>query len=1305
MTETPSRRRSLRIWLLRLRLGLGLGLGLAALVGVILGTVLALLATQGGSRWLIAQGLGAAEAAGLRAEVEQIEGTLLGTLTLSGLRLADAEGVWLTLSRLSVTWRPAVLGEGRLWVDHLALHDLTLTRLPVLPATPEEEEGENGLDGLRALHHLTVRGLELERVTLGEAVAGVPLAFSAQGRLEAGRVTLTAQRSDAPGDLSLSAVLHDDSRLILDLAAFEPQGGAIAQLLGLPGTPALRLSLNGEGLADTWEGRLLAEAQDLLTLEADATLSLGPVLRFGVRGTGVAGPLFPLDLSAQPAPHLTLTAEGEARADALTLSLTAEAASPLDHPLLGPRLTLSTRLVLPGHGPLAVESLHLAGAGAVVAGRGTLDLATLSFAGLLGLEVPDLSPLGVPGSLVLSLDIAEATAEQVRATLSGEVDGLILDQPSVDALLGGRVELLSGVDYGPHGLALPGLFLETAGGVVLRGDPSMPGLSTLAGAVGVEVPDLAPLGLDLTGSLRLDLDVAGPVEAPVVAARLSAPGLALAGQAVEPFTATATATLEHLVIEHLAVGFAGVRAEGQARVPHATGLVEGALALTVPNTAHLPLPFTSGTLGGTLRLSAEGAQQAAHLIVTGTGLGGEDLPQLSTIALEARVNDLLGTPGGDYRLTLGPGSVAPLAWERLGITGRLTPEGATASLALEATGPAPFTATAEAAVSAETLRISALRVEGQGHRLALGDRPAVVRFGDGATVIDPLRLWLDEAALDLSATLAADRLALTLEGQGLPLSLAALAVPDLPLRGAADLSLTLSGPTGGAGPRGEVRLSIPRLDLPEAEIEGLSLSLTGTLAARRLALSAEMTGIGPQPGRATASLPLSIGPGGAVDLSPQAALTAEFDWTGPVAALMALYPQDDHRLSGTVAVAVQAGGTLAAPALTGTVTLRNGVYENVEWGTLLRDLTVTAALTEGDSLDLTLTATDGGTGRLDAGGRVSALLSPAPLMALRASLDNAMVARRDDLKAAIDLSLSLTGTPEAGRLEGTIRSRGIDLVLGDGLGGGVARLEVEEINRAVLGLPDSPPAPPDSGAGPPFGSGIVLAVEIDLPNRLFVRGMGVDTEWRGQVSVSGTLADPQMRGGLSVVRGGAEVLGKPFLLERGVVDFRSGEVTNPVLDVLATHQAGEITALVAVTGTAQAPEVELSSRPALPEDEVISRVLFGKGMGHLGPGEAVAVARAAAQLSGVGGGGPDLTGMLRDAMGLDVLSFGGGADGPLVEAGTYLQDGIYVGVEQGTGPGSGAVTVEVELTPSITLETRGSQGSGADLGINWKWDY
>jgi translocation and assembly module TamB len=235
---------------------------------------------------------------------------------------------------------------------------------------------------------------------------------------------------------------------------------------------------------------------------------------------------------------------------------------------------------------------------------------------------------------------------------------------------------------------------------------------------------------------------------------------------------------------------------------------------------------------------------------------------------------------------------------------------------------------------------------------------------------------------------------------------------------------------------------------------------------------------------------------------------------------------------------------------------------------------------------------------------------------------------------------------------------------------------------------------------------VALDLVIDMPGRIFVRGEGLDSEWRGKLAITGTAAAPVIDGDLSVVRGQLNLIGRTFVLDKGVISFTGGKEINPLLDVAARHESGDLSVTALVTGSAQDPQFLLTSVPSLPQDEIVSRVLFGKTSSQLSALEAVQLAQVAASLSGKGGQSEGVLDFARNLLGVDVLQVeASGEGGPAVSAGRYITERVYVGVKQGATASSGSVGVEVELTPNISVKSDVGQTGESDIGINFKWDY
>jgi translocation and assembly module TamB len=142
---------------------------------------------------------------------------------------------------------------------------------------------------------------------------------------------------------------------------------------------------------------------------------------------------------------------------------------------------------------------------------------------------------------------------------------------------------------------------------------------------------------------------------------------------------------------------------------------------------------------------------------------------------------------------------------------------------------------------------------------------------------------------------------------------------------------------------------------------------------------------------------------------------------------------------------------------------------------------------------------------------------------------------------------------------------------------------------------------------------------------------------------------------------------------------------------------------VRITGTPVAPKFTLESTPALPQDEILARVLFGRYAAQLSALEAAQLAAGLGQLAG-GQAGFDPAGHLRQATGLDRIAVGASGGAATLQAGKYLADNVYVQLGAGEAGGA-AAEVEWEPRPGLSI-TSGARANGdSRIGVRWKKDY
>ena len=765
---------------------------------------------------------------GMTVDITGFEGALSSQATMQRLTIADEDGIWLDLEGATLDWNRSALLRGRLDVNTLSADSITLTRLPESePSAPSPEASGFAIPDLPVA--IDIGELSIGRFDMGEAVVGqaAELSLNGSASLADGALAtdLAIDRLDRPGQIAISAdYAPEDERLAVDISASEPQGGLVASLMGLPGTPSVELTVAGAGPLDDYDANLL-----LLT-DGEERLT-GQV---ALRGRDDGGREFTADLggdlTALLAPDyreflgtdIGLTATGTAAADgALDLQL---------FRLRSASVNLEGRLALDAEG--SPQSFDLRGLMAAPDGSDRLDLPMGDGLSLASGELTATFDRDNSNQMEARLDAnaARATgfsADTLSLSLSGplrhgrasdlalalEASGLSAEDPAVAEALGARITGAADITFGEgpvsiENLVVEGPALRLTGAARYDGTTEAGEQAGLTVEAGAEVADLAAFasltGLDLAG--QADLSVTADMQLPAGTGRITAEGTGenLATgipQADALLASPATLALDltrdetGITLSELAIGTDEMSLTGEGRLASDDGQITYELALTDAN-------LLTGAAGDPAPFTVAGAITQTAQAMTLTAQGGGDRLALGIDALD----DLLSSGLSLDALVTLPGDGAPRI-DRARIENdalRLTASGPLAGddseMALDFGAWLANSATFTGGTAGPLELSGRLTSEGEALRVTLsggGDR-----IGTGIEAVDAL--LTGPTRLDADVTIAGERITVSradLDAGGLDLTASGLvAGPETAL----DLALTLpnsAAPLGAsAGP-------------------------------------------------------------------------------------------------------------------------------------------------------------------------------------------------------------------------------------------------------------------------------------------------------------------------------------------------------------------------------------------------------------------------------------------------------------------------------------------------------------------------
>ena len=1284
-------------------------------------------------------------------QIEGLSGRFPDALRAERIQVSDAKGAYVVVSGLVLDWSPWQLVHRIAHIDLLQADQLDFSRLP----ESESKTTASKSDGFSLPVRVDLRRLQIARAAIGAPVAGAAAILALDGSADLPSLTmgsgrLEANRLDSPGQYTVSFDVTPD-RVVASVKANEPAKGLMSSIAHLPdlGSVAIQASAKGPRSAiaarvDIGAGQLTAAAfgtVDLLNRAADLAVEAHAPAMTPAEGVSwqsvlidakVHGPFAKPEASGTV--RIQALSAGGVRIGALNADLAGNAARGELHARVedihvpGPRpdvfaggpLTLEAAEKLDDPGKPVTFALHHP----LLAIDGTArveDNPRLQ----AHLVLPDLDPLAGAGGVEIAGNAdLNLTAGMKDGTTSGTVVGQVAiasGMAPLPALIGedGRIDIAGsakGGDYTLSHLTVNGKALTaTADG-------------TLAGKIlnlnwAVALADLSAVQPVLSGTLDAKGHAGGALDALAVQAQLAS-NVAAKGYSPGRITATVDATglpdapratvnangmlLDAPLTLALTAGKTGdtiqvdiakaawksLEAGGTASLTPPAAIPSGHLHLALGKLADLE-PLIGRPIAGQANVRLDSDDQTARLILAMKDVALPGTAEIGKAELNATVANPSGHPVIDGTLSADGFTASTIR----SMSTRVTAKGPLDALALTvganvpalANGPAKLTAAGTLDAGNRTLALARMEASWKQQALRLL-APARFSFADGVAM-DRVRLGFQQAELTIAGH-AGSTLDLTASLRGLQAGIAAIIDPAFAATGVIAADARLTGTT--ARPEGTIALTatgVKQKQGPGQALPAANLIAKATLQGTSAHVDTRLTA-GPSHIAVTGSVPLAQG--GALDLNTDADLD--------LAMLDPLLTAQGRRARGEITVNATVAGTTAAPLVRGSATLRNGSATDYALGANVTAMTATIQAS-GDTIRLVDFAGKAGPGTLSGSGSVS--LAGAMPVDLHLTANNARPLASDLITANIDANLSLTGDIQGGlQAGGTLHVRSADIRIPDKLPASIAVLQVRNAN--------TPPSPPPAEAPPP--TVIALNLTLDAPEQVFVRGRGLDAELGGKIQIGGTTAQPNPTGGLHLRRGTFTIVGTTLTFTEGTVDFSGAGISDPSIHFVATSATATIIATLMVDGTAKNPKITLSSVPDMPQDEILSQLLFNTSTSKLSPLQLAQIAAALASMSGATSGFDPLE-SLRKTFGLDRLSVGSNAAGtPTLEAGSYLAKGVYLGARQSTTGSGTQATVQVDLAKGLKLETSAGSGDasatgnagGADaasVGLTYQFEY
>lgn len=879
-----------------------------------------------------------------------------------------------------------------------------------------------------------------------------------------------------------------------------------------------------------------------------------------------------------------------------------------------------------------------------------------------------------------------------------------IDNASARDFLGGQAIVTAAIDMDEEGtvrisgirLSSPNLRITSGRGVYRPSgaiDFSLTGVSTAYGPLAVEI--------------------SGTVDQPNIRLRARSPGFGIGLANVEadvrstpqgyritargdsdygPFTAEITilSRAGPLTIEVHRLTIAGITLTGRV-VQTSAGPFAGTLALS------------GSGLDGTVRLAATGQYQRADISARANGaqIPGETPILVQRGIIEATAILYPNAPSivGDVQLAgVRRGEMAIEA-----ARARINYRGGRGQAQLVANGSTgvPWRVGANVALAPDHIRAAA---QGTINRVDFRfAQPADVRKIGNDWVLAPTTVVFPQGGIRLAGRFG-DGLVIQSRMNDLDLSLVNAFVPNLGLGGRVTGSLDFSQPSGASFPRADARLRID--DFTRTGVatlsEAVDIAFAGQLRPEGGSAGAVFRRNGAIIGRAQARLqPLAPGAGSWTTRLLASPLSGGVRYNGPADVLWSLTGIADQQLSGPIGIAADFSGRVQDPQFNGVVHANNLILVDETYGTRITNVALHGRFT-GSRFEISELSGRAGSGTVTGRGSVDLSSAAGFPIDVRLAFNRAQLARSDAIGATVTGEVAITNGPgQPALISGDLQLPEVRYQI---IRQGAAQIaELEGVHKRGEPLP----RPDEVNQRPTVPSIWNLDLRVRANNEVFVSGMGLESEWSTDLRIGGTSSHPIVTGTAEVIRGTYSFAGTRFELTNGDITFTGSDPIDPRVAITATGDVEDITVTINVSGRSSDPQIAFSSSPALPQDEIMARLLFGGSVTELSALEAVQLAASLNSLRG-GGGGLNPLGQLRSATGLSRLRILGADEatgrGTALSAGFYLGDDIYLEVIT-DARGFTATQLEIALSKSLSLLSQAGSFAGTSASIRYRKEY
>lgn len=560
---------------------------------------------------------------------------------------------------------------------------------------------------------------------------------------------------------------------------------------------------------------------------------------------------------------------------------------------------------------------------------------------------------------------------------------------------------------------------------------------------------------------------------------------------------------------------------------------------------------------------------------------------------------------------------------------------------------------------------------------------------------------LDKKEIVLSGNAGFDTVDLKFELPKQPFESTSVEQVPFPIMGILSGTLLLQGTFSDLQARVELNADTVSIDHPSLEKAALfQARLSGRLLGKTIDFQGELSDRNVNLFKVNGSCPVSRKSALLIEPSESDGMSIRLSGNVDISRYIHAFISTKCWMTGEASYVFDIMGPFHKPLLLGHAKLKNGGLESWETGTILHSIDGELLFTN-DRISLkTLSAFDYQGGRIAATGAFDLSANKDYPFRVNLSLNHCALISLDDIEAVLSGDAIFSGDSKGATLKGEFAANELDIILTEKPSAINHNIEVIYKNQSVRELP------PTQITKPGVDWPICFDFHVQNKGGIFIHSKELSSEWKGDVKVTGCATQPLLHGDFRVLNGDYLFNGKKFKISEGSISFAGDMSKETLLYVVGEMEIGPIVANVVLKGPLINPSLLFRSTPPLSQTEILSWILFGRGMGDITPFQGSELTQSINELKNSGGSNSTFLTRFKESLGIDRIDFHNGEgkdDKRSVQVGKYILPELFLGIKRDAT--SNRIGIEANVTKNVKVQAEVGDDAQGHLHLKWKHDY